>query len=375
MKVLLAPDKFKGSLSAAEVAEALSVGWKSVLPDTQFTFAPIADGGEGFCAALAQALNGQWISLPSVDALGRPIDSRYVWLADEKTAVIEMSEASGLWRLQAGERDPMRANTFGTGLQIRDAVQRGARRILLGLGGSATTDGGIGMAAALGYRFLDARSGLALDPFPVHLKEIGDIDASGAMVLPEIIAACDVHNPLLGPRGTAHVYAPQKGADAAAVAFLEAGLENLAGVVQRTLGCDFRETPGAGAAGGIGYGLLSFAKAAMQPGFDLVAAAVGLEARIRAADLVLTGEGRLDSQTLEGKGPAGVAAMARSAGKPVLAFAGSIDENPEVLALFDAAIPIIDRVVSLEDAMRDAAPFLQRAAGRTARLLKLHLPL
>ena len=128
MKVLLAPDKFKGSLSAAEVAEALSVGWKSVLPDTQFTFAPIADGGEGFCAALGQALHGQWISLPSVDALGRPIDSRYVWLADENTAVIEMSDASGLWRLQPGERDPMRANTFGTGLQIRDAVQRGARR-------------------------------------------------------------------------------------------------------------------------------------------------------------------------------------------------------------------------------------------------------
>jgi glycerate kinase len=285
-----------------------------------------------------------------------------------------MSDASGLWRLQTGERDPMRANTFGTGLQIRDAVQRGARRILLGLGGSATTDGGIGMAAALGYRFLDAHSGLALDPFPVHLGEIGDIDASEAMVLPEIIAACDVQNPLLGPRGTAHVYAPQKGADAAAVAFLETGLENLAEVVQRALGCNFREIPGAGAAGGIGYGLLSFAKAMMQPGFDLVAEAVGLDARIRAADVVLTGEGRLDSQTLEGKGPAGVAAMARSAGKPALAFAGSIDENPELLALFDAAVPIIDRVVSLEDAMRNAAPFLQRAAARTARLLKIHLP-
>ena len=345
------------------------------MPQTQFTFAPIADGGEGFCAALGQALHGEWISLASVDALGRPIDSRYVWLAKEKTAVIEMSEAAGLWRLQPDERDPMRANTFGTGLQIRDAVQRGARRILLGLGGSATTDGGIGMAAALGYRFLDGQSGGVLDPFPAHLRQIGAIDASNVIALPEIIAACDVQNPLLGPRGTAQVYAPQKGADAAGVAFLEAGLANLAQTVHRALGCDFKETPGAGAAGGIGYGLLSFAKAAMQPGFDLVAAAVGLEDRIQTADVVLTGEGRLDRQTLEGKGPAGVAAMARSAGKPVLAFAGSIDENHEVLRLFNATIPIIDRVVSLEEAMRDAAPFLQRAAARAARLLKIQLPL
>ena len=375
MKVLLAPDKFKGSLGAAAVAQALCEGWRSVLPETQFTFAPIADGGEGFCAALTQALGGDWIALPSVDALGRPIESRYVWLEATETAVIEMSEASGLWRLQPHERDPKRANTFGTGLLIRDAVQRGAKRILLGLGGSATTDGGIGMAAALGYRFLSDRTNLELEALPLHLSEIGRIVTSQAMALPKIIAACDVQNPLLGPRGTATVYGPQKGADDATIAFLEAGLAHLAQVVQRELGCDFRETPGAGAAGGIGYGLLSFAKATMEPGFDLVAEAVGLEQRIHAADIVITGEGRLDRQTLEGKGPAGVAAMARAAGKPVLAFAGSIDEHPEVLARFDAAVPIIDQPVSLEDAMRDAAPFLQRAAARAARLLRFPFPL
>jgi glycerate kinase len=367
VKVLLAPDKFKGSLSAAAVAEALRLGWETVAPKTQFVFAPIADGGEGFCTAMAQALGGKWIALNSLDALGREIECRYLWLPESKTAVIEMSEASGLWRLRPEERDPRRANTYGTGLLLRDAITRGASRILLGLGGSATTDGGIGMAAALGYRFLCGKTGRALEPLPLNLEDIASIDASGVPALPPIIAACDVQNPLLGPRGTAMVYAPQKGADSETVAALEKGLTHLSQVVLRDLQCNFCDTPGAGAAGGIGYGLLAFAKAAMEPGFELVATTVGLEARIAEVDVVITGEGRLDRQTLEGKGPAGVAKMARAAGKPVLAFAGSIDECPELLERFDAVVPIVDRPVSLEEAMSDAAPFIQRAAARTAR--------
>jgi len=369
VKLLLAPDKFKGSLSAAAVAEALRSGWHSILPGTEFSFAPIADGGEGFCEALAKTLDGQWITLESVDAIGRPVQCRYVWIAATRTAVLEMSEASGLWRLRDDERAPLRANTFGTGLLLRDAANRGAKRILLGLGGSATTDGGIGMAAALGFRFLSS-SGESLAPIPANLPFIRRIDPAQAVPLPPVTAACDVVNPLLGPRGTAAVFAPQKGASPEDVAFLENALAGLAALSSQ-LGCkgELHKTPGAGAAGGIGFGLLAFCGATMEPGFDLVAGASGLSTKISAADLVLTGEGRLDSQTLEGKGPAGVAALARSLGKPVFAFAGSIEEHPSVLERFDAAIPIVDRPVSLEEAMRDAPSFLERAAARTARLV------
>ena len=371
MKLLLSPDKFKGSLPAAAVAEALARGWKSVRPDTECSFAPIADGGEGFSEALAQALGAEWIVLDSVDAIGRPIRARYAWVAAERTAVIEMSEASGLWRIAPSERDPLRAHTYGTGVLLRDAVQRGARRILLGLGGSATTDGGAGMAAALGFRFLAAGTGEVLEPLPCNFPAIGRIDASAVPGLPEITAACDVQNPLLGPRGTAVVFSPQKGAGPETVVFLEGALAHLAQVVEGGMGRRCRDVPGAGAAGGIGFGLLSFCGASLEPGFELVARAMQLEQRMAAADLVLTGEGRLDSQTLEGKGPAGVAAMARALGKPVIAFAGSIEEHPGILEHFDAAVPIIDRPVSLEEAMQNAAPFLERAAARTARLLRL----
>jgi glycerate 2-kinase len=371
VNLLLAPDKFKGSLPAAAVAEALARGWKSVRPETECTFAPIADGGEGFAEAFAQALGAEWIALDSVDALGRPIRARYAWVGAERTAVIEMSEASGLWRIAPSERDPRRANTYGTGMLLRDAVERGARRILLGLGGSATTDGGAGMAAALGFRFLAEGSGEELEPHPCRFAEIGRIDASAVPHLPEIIAACDVQNPLLGPRGTACVFSPQKGADPETVGFLEAAMAHFAQVVEGGTGRACRNVPGAGAAGGIGFGLLAFCGASLEPGFELVARAMQLERRMAAADLVFTGEGRLDAQTLDGKGPAGVAAMARALGKPVVAFAGSIEELPAIWAHFDAAVPIIDQPVSLEEAMQNAAPFLERAAARTARLLRL----
>ncbi len=368
MKLLLAPDKFKGSLSASAAAKALGQGWLGVWPETELLLAPIADGGEGFSEALAMALNAEWVRVDSVDALGRPIECRIAWVPETRTAIIEMSEASGLNRLQHSERDPRKANTFGTGILIRDAALFGAKRILLGLGGSATTDGGIGMAAALGFRFLSA-TGEALEPIPANFPQIVQIDASNVYPLPEIIAACDVQNPLLGPRGTANVFAPQKGADEGAVRFLEGGLTHLAKVVERDLGCDFRDIPGAGAAGGIGFGLLSFCKAALQPGFDLVAEAVGFDKLLAQADLVITGEGSLDAQTLEGKGPLGVAKLARAAGKPVIAFAGFVEEDPKLLAHFDAIFPIIDRVVSFEQAMKDAPEFIQRAAARAAHLI------
>ncbi len=370
MKILVAPDKFKGSLTAVEAGAAITRGLRAVWPDAEITGAPIADGGEGFAAALGQALGGGWVETRALDPIGREVAARYVWVEAERLAVIEMSEASGLWRLTNAERAPLRANTFGTGQLIRHAVERGARKILVGLGGSATTDGGVGMAAALGYEFLTS-DGEELALLPGHLIALTRIQAAGALELPEIIAACDVQNPLLGPRGTAQVFGPQKGASASGVVALEGGLSALADCVTTDLGCDFRDTPGAGAAGGIAFGLLSFCGAKVCSGFDLVAATLRLEERIAASDLVVTGEGRIDGQTLEGKGPAGVAALARRHGKPVLALAGSVAEDAAVQALFDAACGIVDEPVTLDNAMTRAAEFLERAASRAARLISI----
>ena len=372
MKILFAPDKFKGSISAVGVCEALRRGWTRIDPDVEIGVAPIADGGEGFTEALGVGLGGRWVEVETEDPLGRTILGRYAWMEVTQTAVLEMSEASGLWRVGSNERDPERANTAGTGRLMRDAIGRGARRILVGLGGSATTDGGMGMASALGCRFWD-EAGAELRPFPSELAKVVRVDLSERLALPEVIAACDVQNPLLGKRGTAAVFAPQKGADAAMVSVLEDGLRNFSNRVAQALGRDFAEVPGVGAAGGLGFGLVAFCGARLQGGFDLVAEALELEGRMAGVDLVVTGEGRLDGQTLEGKGPAGVAAMARRLNKPVIAFAGSVEESAAVRERFDAVVPIVDRAMSLEEAMRDSAVLLERAAERTARLWQVAL--
>jgi glycerate kinase len=370
MKVLVAPDKFKGSLSALAAANAIARGWRQVFPDAELRLAPIADGGEGFAEVLCHAAGGEWISCRAHDPLGREVDARFAWVAEQRLAIIEMSEASGMWRLKPEERDPLRANTFGTGQLIRAAAERGAQKILVGLGGSATTDGGIGMAVALGYETLTS-DGEELEPIPGNLASLTRLQSDEVIDLPEIVAACDVQNPLLGPRGTAHIFSPQKGADERTVTTLEIAMESLADVVKSDLGCDFRDVPGAGAAGGIGFGLMSFCGAKMQSGFDLVAEALQLEEAIAACDLVITGEGRLDGQTMEGKGPAGVAALAQQHGKPVLAFAGSAAPDVGLARLFDAVHPIVDEPVALDEAMRRAAEFLERAARRAASGVRL----
>ncbi len=368
VRILISPDKFKGSLSALAAARAIEAGFRSVFPLLTADIAPIADGGEGFTETLATALGAEWIELPSEDALGRSIQARYAWLEDKKLAVIEMSEASGLWRIPRDDRDVLCATTHGTGLLLRHAIQRGARRILIGLGGSATSDGGVGIARALGYRFLNDAGG-EFQPMPGTFDLLGSVERPAGLALPEIIAASDVQNPLLGERGAARVYSPQKGADPHTVELLESAMSRLADICAESLGHDFRATPGAGAAGGLGFGLLTFCDARICPGFDIVAETMGLDARIAAADIVITGEGRLDDQTLDGKGPAGVAARARAAGKKVIAFAGSISEAAEHSGIFDALIPILDRPLSLEEAMHEAPALLERAAARAARLL------
>jgi len=370
VKILIAPDKFKGCMSALGAAEAIARGLRAALPQAEIALAPIADGGEGFAETLAAVLGAEWVRQVVHDPLGREVEARWAWLERERLAILDMSEASGLWRVAPAERDPLRASTYGTGQLLRAAVARGARKILVGLGGSATTDGGVGMAAALGYQFLDAQGG-ALPPQPSALPALARIDASAVPRLPAIFAACDVQNPLLGPRGAARVFGPQKGADPATVATLEAGLERLAAVVARTLDCEHREVPGAGAAGGIAFGLLSFCGAEIGSGFDLVAEVLQLEKRIAASDLVITAEGRLDGQTLEGKGPAGVAALARQQGKPTLALAGSVAADAALDTIFAATCPIIDEPVTLDEAMRRGPEFLERAARRAGRLLAL----
>jgi glycerate kinase len=370
MNVLVAPDKFKGSLTATAAAGAIARGWSATFPADTIELAPIADGGEGFAEALALAMKGTWIVMAAHDPIGRPVEARYAWMESARLAVIEMSEASGLWRLKPDERTPLRANTFGTGELIRDAVQRGAQKILVGLGGSATTDGGIGMAAALGYEFLTT-DGETLEPIPENLLALTRIGRANVLDLPPIVAACDVQNPLLGPRGTARVFSPQKGADSRTIEHLEYAMQSLADVVTEQFDCDHRDVPGAGAAGGVGFGLLTFCNAQIRNGFDVVSEAMHLEERVTACDLAITGEGSLDGQTLEGKGPAGVAALARQHRKPVLAFAGCIADNAGVDALFDAAFGIVDRPMTRDEAMRDAARFLEQAVGRVARAIKI----
>jgi glycerate kinase len=381
MKILVAPDKFKGSLTARDAAEAIALGLSEVLREAEIRMLPVADGGEGTAEAICGALDGQWVSLAVRNPIGEQIDARYAWIARDSTAVIEMSESAGLRRVAQQKRDPLRSSTFGVGEMIRDAVRRGAKKIIAGLGGSATNDGGIGMAAALGFEFLTS-DGEALDAIPANLLALTRITApeSGEWLRlatekdqmdagVTIIAACDVRNPLLGERGATRVYGPQKGADTKTIEILEHGLKNLAAVVAQEFGVDFRDTPGAGAAGGLGFGLMSFCGATIRPGFEVVAEVLNLENAIAASDLVITGEGRLDAQTLEGKAAAGVAALARRHNKPVIAIAGSIEDRARLAGLFDATNSLVRDGITLADSMQEPAVHLQACASRVAREL------
>ncbi len=321
MRILVAPDKFKGTLDAGAVAAAIAAGVREVIPAAEIDLAPLADGGEGTVAALVNACQGSWRSVETHDALGSPIRARYALLPGD-TAAIELAEASGLWRIAPERRDPLRASTRGTGEILRHALGNGPRRVWIGLGGSATNDGGAGLAAALGCRFLD-RSGTPFNPLPCALDGLVRLDSSAMPILPPITALCDVTNPLLGSDGASYVYGPQKGADPATTATLDLALTGLADVCAPHFGCDHRTTPGAGAAGGAGFGLLTFCAATLRAGFEVVAEALDLEARVARADIVITGEGMLDAQTTSGKAPAGVAAMAAKLGLPAYAITGA----------------------------------------------------
>jgi glycerate kinase len=371
MRILIAPDKFKGSLTAAQVAQIVRTELASALPNVQFDLCPIADGGEGTTEAMITALNGEWRSVTVVDAQMRPRQAQYGWIPAKAEAVMEMSAASGLAAVADLPLQPLTATTYGTGQLIADAVQQGARSILIGIGGSATNDGGLGMAAALGYRFLDA-AGKEVPPLMREIVRATSIQKPPSWQCPEILVACDVDNPLLGEKGATRVYGPQKGVTDPEP--LEEGLRRLADLASRDLGATPAEVPGAGAAGGLGFGLIVFCGARLTSGFDLVAAQIGLQARIAAADLVITGEGRLDAQTLHGKGPAGVAQMARRHGKKVAAFAGGVERSVELSSLFDfahatkpAAMPLPEAMARAEEllalAVRERAPDIRVLLG------------
>ncbi len=356
-RFLIAPDKFKGSLSASDAATAIAAGIHCKYPDAVCDLCPIADGGEGFMTTLKLPLQGKWISCPAVDALGRSITSRYV-LADTPqgpTAILEMAETAGLWRLAASDYDPLRATTRGPGMQIADAIsQHAVSRIILGIGGSATNDAGCGMAAALGILFLD-ENGKNVDPIPANLIAVREIIPNSSLTLPEIIAACDVDNPLLGPRGATAVFSTQKGASAEAQITLEAALAHLVAV---SGGRAAALVPGSGAAGGLGFGLLHFAKAKLLPGFDLLAKLLGLKSRILAADHVITGEGSLDHQSLAGKGPVALARLARSLAVPVTAFCGHADAEARQSRIFQGLHALTDTGLPLANLLARAGPLL-----------------
>ena len=362
MRILIAPDKFKGSMKALEAAQAIAKGISTVMPDAEFDLAPLADGGEGTVDVFTGLPGAEVVTLACKDAMGSSQRASYAWIPGERLAVIEMSAASGLAQIPSSLRDPLRASTYGTGELIRNAWDLNPAIVAVGLGGSATNDAGAGMAVALGWQFMDG-DGAVVDPIPANFLRMKRIIPPSRLASGETLALCDVRNPLLGERGCSGVFAPQKGADN--VQILEEALSWFADLCNRELGADHRDRPGAGAAGGLGFGLMTFCGARVVSGFDWIAERIGLEERVRNSDLVITGEGSLDAQTLEGKGPAALAELSRKHGKRCIAFAGRVEQAAR--SAFDRCIAISDPSTQLSESLSRGAELLQVAAERAAR--------
>ncbi len=371
MKIILAPDSFKGSLSALEVCQAMEVGVRRVLREAEILSVPMADGGEGTVRSLVDATGGKVITRTVTGPLGKPVQAFFGITGDGETAVIEMAAASGLPLVPENKRDPRITTTFGTGELILAAVEEGCKKIIIGIGGSATNDGGAGMAQALGYRLLD-KNGKDLPFGGGVLKDLAQIDSSGKdprLTDLTVVAACDVTNPLTGPDGASAVYGPQKGATPEMVSQLDAALSVFAQVVEEELGLKVADLPGSGAAGGLGAGLVTFLQAQLQPGVKIINEAVGLKEKIFGADLVITGEGRIDGQTIKGKTPIGVAAVAKELGVPVLGVAGSLGYQAELVYEhgIDGMIAIVDRPMTLQEAIASASELVSLATERIFR--------
>lgn len=375
MKIIIAPDSFKDSLSAAGVAQAIVEGLAQVWPDAQMIQCPMADGGEGTVDAVLAACHGELRRQTVHGPLGAPVQARWGWLADSHTAIIEMAEASGLQLLPPDQRDACRTTTFGTGELIRAALETGARRIILAIGGSATNDGGAGAMQALGVQMFDADD-QPLPPGGLALAQLARIsldslDPRVAEVRFEI--AADVNNPLCGPHGASAIFGPQKGASPQQVQQLDAALGHFADHCARVLPTDVRDEPGSGAAGGLGFAAKAFLGAQFRAGVEVVADLVGLDAAVRGADLVITGEGRFDAQTLRGKTPFGVARIARQHGVPVIVIAGTLGEGYEQMYSHgvDAAFALPSGPISLEQACSEAPRLLRERAADIARVWRV----
>jgi glycerate kinase len=375
MKIIIAPDSFKESLSAIEVAEHIEAGFREVFPRAEYIKLPMADGGEGTVNAMVAATGGKIVEVSVTGPLGAPVNAFYGVTGDGGTAIIEMAAASGLALVPPHMRNPMKTTTHGTGELIRGVLEAGIRRIIIGIGGSATNDGGAGMVQALGAGLLDAQNrqiGFGGESL-AHLHRIDPTGFDPRLEDCTIVAACDVDNPLTGPRGASAVFGPQKGATPEMVAQLDENLAHFAQVIHRDLGVNVAQVPGSGAAGGMGAALLAFLGASSRPGVEIVIDAVGLEAAMVHADLVITGEGRMDSQTICGKAPAGVARVAKRHGKPVIGLAGSLAPDVGVVHAhgIDAVFSVLHHSCSLEEAMRNAAMNIRMTSRNIAATIKL----
>ena len=371
MKIVVAPNAFKGSLTASQAAEAMETGIRNILPDAEVILVPVADGGDGLVDVAVDALDGKRLSLEVQGPREDTVQADYCVVESQKLVTIEMALASGLALLSPEKKDPMLSSTYGTGELIREALNLNTARINVGIGGSATNDGGIGMAQALGVRFLDA-SGKELPPVGKSLTAIAAIDISGRdprLSRVKIEAVCDVDNPLYGPNGAAHVYAPQKGASPDQVEELDRGLQNLGKRIQEDLGIDVNTMPGAGAAGGLGAGLHAFLGAELCKGIDLIFDLVGLHEKLAGADLALTGEGQIDFQTVFGKAPGGVGAAAKAQGVPCFAIAGSIGNNLGTLheTGINSVFSLCPGPMSLAEAMKLSKENISRVTEQAVR--------
>ncbi len=371
MKIVAAPNAFKGSLTATEAAAAMAAGIRNVLPTAEIVQVPVADGGDGLVDVAVEALDGERRTLTVTGPRNDPVAADYCYVPAMGLVTVEMALASGLALLPDDQRDPMRTTTYGTGELIRAGLDLGVKQIHVGIGGSATNDGGIGMAQALGARFLGT-DGRELPGIGASLNQIAVIDLSGLdprIEATRFEAVCDVDNPLCGPRGAAAVYGPQKGAGPAQVEALDQGLMNLAAVIRQQMGREVADMPGAGAAGGLGAGLHAFLGAELRQGIDIIFELVGLEKKLAGAELVLTGEGQIDFQTVFGKAPGGVGATAKAHGIPCLAIAGSVGaELGDLHATgIDAVFSLCTGPTTLEAAMRDAGENLARVTQQALR--------
>lgn len=359
MKVVIAIDSLKGSLSSMEAGMAIKDGILAAKPDAEVIVKPLADGGEGTTDALIEGMNGERIDLTVTGPMHTPVDAYYGYLKDTNTAVMEMASAAGITLVPDSEKNPLLATSYGVGEMINDAIQRGCRNFIIGIGGSVTNDGGIGMLKALGVRFLD-ENGEDAGEGGQALAKVARIDVSGMNPLLKechIQVACDVNNPLCGENGSTYVYGPQKGVTEDMKKTLDEAMAHFARVTSETLENDYMNTPGAGAAGGLGYAFLAYTGAALTPGIELILDAVGLEEEISGADVVVTGEGRLDFQTAMGKAPVGVARLAKKYNAKVIAFAGSVTKEATACNKegIDAFFPILRGVCTLAEAMDPVA--------------------